>query len=236
MQQRVPHPYYERGLDTKGACMNGKTIELKDSQGNPFKAYLSLPKGGRGPGVVMGLDIHGLRPLYHEIADLFAEQGYLTILPDYFWDVQRGEDGSYRTTLKFPTCVEVVKTSMAALKQMPECNGKLAITGFCLGGNLAYLGVARFGADAAASYYGTRLHTFLDEVDAIKKPLLLHIAEHDQTYPDAERDKILAAVKKNPRITAHVYKAPHGFASSSYTPDAAQLAHARTFELFNTLK
>jgi carboxymethylenebutenolidase len=214
----------------------GKTIELKDSHGNPFRAYLSQPKGGRGPGVVMGLDIHGLRPLYHDIADLFAEQGYLTVVPDYFWDVKPGEGGSYRTTLKFPTCIEVVKTSMAALKGMPECNGRLAVTGFCLGGNLAYLGVSRFGADAATSYYGTRIHTFLDEVDAIKKPLILHIAEHDTTYPDEERDKILAAVKKNPQITAHVYKAPHGFASSSYTPDVAKLAHERSFALFNSLK
>jgi carboxymethylenebutenolidase len=216
--------------------VNGKTIKLKDSQGNPFDAYLSLPKGGRGPGVVMGLDIHGLRPLYQEIADLFAEQGYLTVVPDYFWDVKRGDDGSFRTTVKFPTCLEVVKSSMAALKAMPECNGRAAVTGFCLGGNLAYVGVSRLGADAASSYYGTRLHTFLDEVEQIKKPLILHVAEHDHTYPDAERDKILAAVKKNPQITAHVYKAPHGFASSSYTPDAAGLAHARTFALFNTLK
>lgn len=216
--------------------MNGKTIELKDSQGNAFKAYLSHPRGGRGPGVVMGLDIHGLRPLYHEIADLFAEQGYLTIVPDYFWDVKRGEDGSFRTTLKMPTCIEVVKTSLGELKKMPECNGKTAVVGYCLGGNLAYMGVARFGADAAASYYGTRIHTLLDEVDAIKKPLLLHIAEHDHTHSDEERDKILATVKKNRQITPHVYKGPHGFASSTFTKEDADLANQRTFALFDTLK
>ena len=216
--------------------MNGKTIELKDSQGNAYRTYLSMPKGGRGPGIVLGLDIHGLRPLYQEIADLFAEQGNLVAVPDYFWDVQRGEGGSYRTTLKFPTLLEVTKSTMAALRNMPECNGKIATTGFCAGGNTAFLGVARFGADAGVSYYGTRLHTFLDEVDAIKQPLILHIAEHDHTYPDEQRERILAAVKTNANIAAHVYKAPHGFASSTYTPDAAKLAHERTFALFNTLK
>jgi carboxymethylenebutenolidase len=216
--------------------MNGKTIELRDSQGNPFKAYLSQPKGGRGPGVVIGLDIHGFRPLYHEIADLFAEQGYLTIVPDYFWDVKPGEGGSYRTTLSFPTCIEVTTCAMAALRMMPQCNGKIAVTGYCLGGNMAFLSVARFGADAGTSYYGTRIHTFLNEIDAIRKPLILHIVEHDPTYPDEERDKILAAVKRNPLISAHVYAAPHGFATSSYDPGAATLAHARTFELLDTLK
>lgn len=216
--------------------MDGKLIELKDATGNAYRTYLSLPKGGRGPGVVVGLDIHGLRPLYHEIADEFAAQGYLVAVPDYFWDVQKGEGDSYRTTMKFPTMVEVTRATMAHLKSMPHCNGKIATTGFCAGGNTAYVGVSRLGADAAASYYGTRLHTLLDEVPNIKKPIILHIAEHDHTYPDEERDKILAAVKKNPLITAHVYKAPHGFATSSPDEATKRIAHKRTFELFDTLK
>ena len=216
--------------------MNGKIVEFKDSNGNAYPTYLSHPKGGRGPGVVVGLDIHGLRPLYHGIADHFADQGYLVAVPDYFFDVERGEGDSFRTTMKFPTMLEVTKSTMAALKAMPDCNGKIGVTGFCAGGNTAFLSVARFGADAATSYYGTRLHTLLDEVGNIKQPLILHIAEHDQTYPDEERDKILEAVKKNPAITAHVYKAPHGFASSSIDVDAQALAHKRTFELFGTLK
>jgi carboxymethylenebutenolidase len=216
--------------------MNGKIVELTDSNGNTYQTYLSHPNGGRGPGVVIGLDIYGMRPLYLEIADLFAEQGYLAALPDYFWDADRGEDNSYRTTVKFPTLIEVTKSTMASLKSMPDCNGKIAVTGFCVGGNTAYLGVTRLGGDAAASYYGTRLHTFLGEVGNIKQPLLLHIAEHDHTYPDEDRDKILAAVKQNPQITAHIYKAPHGFASSNIDKAAQALAHKRTFELFDTLK
>jgi carboxymethylenebutenolidase len=132
--------------------------------------------------------------------------------------------------------IEVTKSTMTNLKSMPDCNGKIAVTGFCVGGNTAFLGVARLGADAATSYYGTRLHTFLDEVGNVKRPIILHIAEHDHTYPDEERDKIVAAVKKNPLITAHIYKAPHGFASSSIDVDAQALAHKRTFELFDSLK
>jgi carboxymethylenebutenolidase len=219
-----------------GYCMNGKIVDFNDSNGNTYQTYLSYPKGGRGPGVVIGLDIHGMRRLYEEIADLFAGQGYLAAVPDYFWDVELGEDDTYRTTLKFQTLIDVTKSTMANLQSMPDSNGKIAVTGFCVGGNTAYLGVARLGADAAASYYGTRLHTFLNEVDNIKQPILLHIAEHDHTYPDEERDNILAAIKRNPYITAYVYKAPHGFASSTIDKDAEALAHKRTFELFDMLK
>ena len=216
--------------------MNGEIVELKDGSGNPYRTYITQPQGGRGPGVIIGLDIFGLRPLYHDIADLFAAQGYLAAVPDYFWDVEIGDGGSYRGKYKFPTMTEVTRVTMEQLKPMAACNGKVAVTGFCVGGNTAFVAAARFGADAAASYYGTRLHTLLDEVGAIKCPTLLHIAEHDETYPDVERDRILAAVTHNPQITPHIYAAPHGFASSHVVEDAQSLAHGRTFALFDTLK
>ncbi len=216
--------------------MLGRSIELKDSRGNAFRAYLSQPKGGRGPGMVIGIDIWGFRKLYFDIADLFAERGYVTIVPDYFWDVSPGTDGSYKETVNFSTCIEATRASIFAVRGLPECNGKVGVTGFCIGGSTAFLSVARFGADAAASYYGTRIHMYLDEVNRIEKPVLLHIVEHDPTYSDEDRDRILSAVKGHPMITTHLYSAPHGFASSSYTPDAAALAHERTFALFETLK
>jgi carboxymethylenebutenolidase len=216
--------------------VNGEIVSMNDLNGGTYQSYLSLPKQGRGPGVVIGVDIHGMRPLFFEIADLFAEQGYLAAVPDCFWDAKRGDDGCYRTTMKFSTLIDVTKSTMATLKSNPACNGKVAVTGFCVGGNTAYLGVARFGADAAASYYGTRLHTYLDEIGNIRAPTLLHIAEHDHTYPDEERDNILNAARKNPHVKAYVYDAPHGFASSTIDKEARSLAHGRTFDLFATLK
>jgi carboxymethylenebutenolidase len=224
-------------MDQEGwAGMDGKTIEIMDSGGNAFKAYVSQPAGGRGPGLVIGLDIHGPRPVYRDIADLFASHGCLAVVPDYFWDVERGPDGSFRTTYKMETCVEVVRSTMAAVKAMPTCNGRIAVSGYCLGGNLGFIGVSRLGADAGISYYGTSLHTMLDEVPGIARPLLLHICEHDHTYPDEQRDRILAAAKTNAKIAAHVYAAPHGFASSTMKEDAAQLANARSFALLETLR
>jgi carboxymethylenebutenolidase len=216
--------------------MNGEIVAMNDLNGNTYQSYLSVPAQGRGPGVVIGVDIHGMRPLFFEIADLFAEQGYLAAVPDCFWDAKRGDDGSYRTTMKFSTLLDVTRSTMAHLRAHPACNGKVAVTGFCAGGNTAFLGVARFGADAAASYYGTRLHTFLDEIGNITAPTVLHIAEHDHTYPDEERDNILKAARKNPHVKAYVYDAPHGFASSTIDKEAQSLAHRRTFDLFATLK
>ena len=216
--------------------MNGETIELKTGAGRVYRCYVSRPKSAKAPGVVIGLDIFGFRQVFFDIADDFAARGYLAAVPDYFWDVQPNESGTFRGQYKFPTMVETTGATMAAVRTMAGCNGKVAVTGFCVGGNTAFIGAAQQGADAAASYYGTRLHTLLDEVDAIKVPTVLHIAEHDETYPDEERDRILAAVKRNPNISAHVYAAPHGFAHSHVDEAAGNLTHERTFQIFDKLK
>lgn len=217
--------------------MNGQTIELQDTQGNPFKAYVSLPKGGRGPGVVIGLDVHGLRPMFHDIADMYADRGYLAIVPDYFWDAHIGEDKTYLHSFKMTTGEEVTKSAMAHVKKMTECNGKVLVTGYCMGGNTAFLAVARLGADAAVAYYGTLLQDYLDEFKNVRQPLILHVAWEDRTYSAADRDRILAEANKNPAITTYIYDEPHGFATSRKKEGGChEIANARTFELFDRFK
>ena len=217
--------------------MNGETIKLNDSNGNPFDAYVSKPKGGRGPAVIIGPDVHGLRPLYHEIADSFTDRGYLSIVTDYYWDATRGADHTYLDSFKMTTGIEVTKCAMEAARAMPECNGKVLTTGYCMGGNTALVSVMRLGADASASYYGTLMHDYLDEFKNITQPILLHMPEHDWTYTEEQRDLIIAEAKKNPAITVHVYPEPHGFATGRRKPGGAgDLSDARTFALFDTFK
>jgi carboxymethylenebutenolidase len=217
--------------------LDGKIIKLSDSEGNPFDAYVSKPKGGRGPAVVVGLDVHGLRPLYQDMADAWAERGYLVIVPDYYWDATRGADHTYLDSFKMSTGIEVTKSAMEAGRIMPECNGKVLTTGYCMGGNTALLSVMRLGADASASYYGTLMHDYLDEFKSIKQPILLHMPEHDWTYTEAQRDKIIAEARKNSAITVHIYPEPHGFATGRRKPNGAgDLSDTRTFELFDKFR
>ena len=57
-----------------------------------------------------------------------------------------------------------MKDVQAAVTRLraPECNGRVGVMGFCLGGTMAYLSAARTDANAAVSYYGTRIYNFLD--------------------------------------------------------------------------
>ncbi len=65
--------------------MNGKTITVKSSGGGAFSAYLSVPPGGSGPGVVMISEIFGVNASIRIAADLFAQQGFVVLAPDVFW-------------------------------------------------------------------------------------------------------------------------------------------------------
>jgi len=110
--------------------------------------------------------------------------------------------------------------------------------GYCLGGKLAYLMATRSDADCNISYYGVGIQDMLDEAKNIKHALLMHIAELDKYVPPEAQQKILAALKANKQVEAHVYPGvDHAFARPNgqhYDKDAATLANSRTENFLKT--
>src|SRR5713226_10228467 len=76
-----------------------------------------------------------------------------------------------------------LKATLAHLRKLPACTGKVGSVGYCLGSKLAYLMATRSDADCNVGYYGVGIDTALDEAGNIRKPLLLHIAEQDEYCP-----------------------------------------------------
>jgi carboxymethylenebutenolidase len=104
-------------------------------------------------------------------------------------------------------------------------------TGFCYGGGIAnFLATRLPDLGAAVPFYGVAPP--LEGVPAIKAPLLLHFAEHDDrvnaTWPPYEQALRAAHV----RYEAHVYPGTqHGFNNDTtprYDAAAAKLAWQRT--------
>lgn len=231
--------------------MAGETIKIASKDGGEFSAYLSKPDSGTGPGIVMVQEIFGLTPWLKKTADMFAGQGYVVVVPDLFWrfekdfiaDPENPDEFKkgivYRDTLDHDKAVEDMESCLDGLKAMPECNGKVGVTGFCLGGTMAYLAAARLEIDAAVSYYGTQIHEFLDEGSKVACPMMFHMGEHDNTFSVEDRDKIHAALIGIWNISIYLYDAGHAFVNSDrpdlYNREAAEKAHARTFDLFNKL-
>jgi carboxymethylenebutenolidase len=223
--------------------ITSKTVTVTAADGGVFNAYLTLPEGGRGPGLVLLQEIFGVNRYLREVADRYAEEGYVTIAPDLFWRVQPGVELGYseadvKAAFDFfgrfdpDQAIKDVADTIRRLRAMPECDGKIGALGFCLGGMLAYLTAARCNIDVAVSYYGVGIEKRLNETGAVRCPLALHFGEADERVPAAARDAVIAALKERDEVEIYLYAgAGHGFnnpARPSHDRFASSLAHSRT--------
>lgn len=222
-------------------------VTLRSFDGGEFSAYLALPAGGRGPGLVVLQEIFGVNANMRAVCDWFAARGFLAICPDLFWRMEPnlelspehdfGQALSLLGQLDLAKAVDDAAAAMDYLRGHSTCTGRVGAVGYCLGGRLAYLISARYKPDAAVGYYGVMIESALGEANAIECPLMLHIAGIDKYCSPAAREQIIAAL---PRATLHVYaNSEHAFARKGgmhFDAAAAELADLRTIEfLLRTL-
>ncbi|MFM9598110.1 dienelactone hydrolase family protein, partial [Streptomyces scabiei] len=70
--------------------MTGSYIDITAADGGSFKAYMAKPAQGSGPGLVLAQEIFGINPYMQAMADRFAEEGYVVLVPDLFWRLEPG--------------------------------------------------------------------------------------------------------------------------------------------------
>ena len=219
-------------------------IRITSLQGHEFGAYCAMPASGTGPGLIVIQEIFGVNANMRKICDDYAAQGYLASCPDLFWRQQPCVQLTDKTPAEWDRAFELYQgfdveagvrdllLTLAHIRKMDACNGKVGAVGFCLGGKLAFLMATRSDVDASVSYYGVELEKYLGEVPDIRTPLMLHIAGLDKYVPLDIRAKILKSIARNPVISAHVYEgADHAFArigGQNYNKEAADLANQRT--------
>jgi carboxymethylenebutenolidase len=216
--------------------------------GVEFDAYLALPSGNSGPGIVLLQEIFGVNREMRSIADWYAQRGFVVICPDLFWRQERGVQLTDQTDAEWKRAFELYQgldearavedaaRALALLRNHPACTGKVGAVGFCLGGKLAYLLAVRHHPDCSVGYYGVGIENALDEAAQLRNPLMLHIAENDQHCPPEAQAKIHAALDSNPLVTLHDYAGQdHAFArvgGAHFDAASAELANLRTLEFF----
>jgi carboxymethylenebutenolidase len=227
--------------------MAGQWIEVPASDGGSFKGYLSVPSSGKGPGIVLCQEIFGVNQYIQDVADYYAEEGYVVLAPDLFWriepEIQLGYteqdwNRAFELFQQFDTDAGVrdITETVKALRSRPEVVGKVGALGFCLGGRLAYLSAARAGVDCAVGYYGVTIDEYLEDAKKIKVPLVLHFAANDKYAPMDKVEKIRDALKVTPASEIYIYpEVDHAFArpqSEHYHKPSALMAHHRSIASF----
>lgn len=228
--------------------MAGQDIAINCSDGT-FSGYLAMPASGAGPGIVVIQEIFGVNDVMRRITDHWAAQGFCALSPDLFWRQQPGIQITDQTEEEWQQAFQLYQgfdtdkgiddiiATIAALRSIDGCSGKIGGTGYCLGGYLAFLMACRTDADCAAGYYGVGIENNLDEAASMNGALMLHIAAEDGFVPKEAQQKIADGLAGSVNATVHVYPGmDHAFCrfgGEHYDQKNADLANERTLAFFN---
>ena len=224
---------------------------------------LFYPEGkGTWPAVLVWTDILGLRPVFREMGQRLAAQGYVVLVPNPFYRNAKAPvvDGSFdfskpedrakvmpmAAALTADANISDAKSYVAFLDAQPQTNRKkkMGVQGYCMGGPLAFRTAAtapdRVGA--AATFHGGGLVT--DKADSphllipkMKAEVLCAIADNDDKRDPAAKDKLKEAfAAAHLKATVEVYEGcNHGWTvrgSQVYNEAGAEKAWAELTALY----
>jgi carboxymethylenebutenolidase len=224
--------------------MNQITVHGHDGT---FAAYIARPKTLPAPAVVVLQELFGVNADIRKHCDELAEQGYLAVAPDLYWRQEPGVDLNVTTQADWDhglrlyqaydrdAGVKDIKDTIDSVRDLPGCNGKFALLGYCLGALMVFMTAVRNdGIDATVWYHGADTDKYLGEVDGLRAPILMHLAEEDEFISKAAQAEIKAALGKKPNATVYSYPGQsHAFSrhkGKHYNAAAAHLANSRTSE------
>ena len=223
-------------------------ITIKGEDG-VWGAYIALPNNLPAPAVVVLHEVFGVNADIRKTCDEMAEQGFMAVAPDLFWRQEPGVDlgvtseSDWQHGLRLYQAFDReagakdVKNTAEFVARLPECTGKVAVLGYCIGGLMTFLTAVRYGVDAAVAYHGGDTEKYLDEVDGLHAPLLMHLGEEDEFISKPAQAQIKTALAGKPNATVYSYPGQrHAFArhnGAHYDAVAAALANGRTSEFLN---
>lgn len=204
----------------------------------PIRAYFARPANAAAklPGVVVIHENRGLSPYIEDVARRLAVANFVALAPDALTPLggyQPDEEKDAQLFGKLDTVKrnEDLFAAYPALQARPECNGKIGVVGFCVGGTVANLFAVRFpDLGAAVPFYGGAPQAA--DVAKIKAPVMAHYAGLDERT-NAGLPAYEAGLKAH-GVPHEMFVYPntnHGFHNDTtprYDEVAAKLAWSRT--------
>jgi carboxymethylenebutenolidase len=217
-------------------------ITFQRPDGKSSRAHLVESADAKyAPGVVVIQEWWGLDDEIKNVANRLAQAGYRVLVPDLYEGklaLEANEAEHLMNDLHFGDAAsQDIRGATQYLKATGS--GKVAITGFCMGGALTVLSAGLVPeCDGTVVWYGYPPLEYVD-ASAIQKPMLAHWALHDDFFSIAGVDQLEEKLKAaGVSYDFQRYDAKHAFAnpiSSSrglppleYNAIAADLAWERT--------
>ncbi len=213
--------------------------------------YIARPETGRAPAMLVLQEAFGVNDHIKDVAQRFAEQGYLAVAPELFHrTAPQGFAGDYADFQSIMPHVQALTTEGTAadvlaahewlLRDSQFDKSHVGSIGFCMGGRASFIANAKLPLSAAVSFYGGGIAPdLLDMVKDEHGPMLFFWGGLDQRItPELRRsvaDTMTAEGKQF--ITVDVSDAGHGFfcdARPVYNANAARQAWALTLSFLAT--
>lgn len=239
-------------------ALSAEVLDVKGADGPMATFVYGHHDSQKRPAVIVIQEIFGVNRNTQDIAQRFRDDGYVTAAPDLFYrggrlvqvayaDAQRGM--GLRQGIPDDGLVKDLQAVVDYLKSRPDVQGdRIAITGYCFGGRVAFLAAMRVkGIGAAAVHYGGGVArvpnappgtpTLLDSAKDVACPIIGLFGNTDQNPSPEDVNKMEAELKRlGKTFEPHRYDgAGHGFMCDdrqSYNAPAAQDAWTKTTAFF----
>ena len=226
--------------------MSGTEITYTTRDNENFTGYLAAPMtDAQAPGILLITAIFGIDDEMKELADAWAQDGFLVSVPDIFWRVMPGPTADMEKAFARYEAFDEdqgmrdIEDLIGDLKARPQCNGKVAVLGFCFGGLYAHLSAARLGIDAAGAYHGTKIGSRIEEAAKVTCPVSFHFGDQDPVVPMDEVAAIQAAYAGHANAEIVVHEgATHNFSmphKQGYHEAAAKASRAAVLDCFRSM-
>jgi len=196
-----------------------------DPAGRPIRIFVIAPTvpnypQARFPGVVVFSEIYQVTGPVERFAGQIASQGYVVACPSVYHEFEEpdpisyGVEGTdkgnrYKIEKELAAYDEDATLSVDLLMSLSNCNGRIAATGMCLGGHLAFRAAFDPRVMAAVCFFATDIHSATlgkgkndDTLDRVRKgdltgrgELAMIFGKQDNHVPRAGRDLIRSTLE-----------------------------------------
>jgi carboxymethylenebutenolidase len=210
--------------------------------------YEAAENGVPNGAVIVVQEAFGVNDHIKDVAGRFAAEGYRAVAPHFFHrsgdpvipyeDFEKAKE--HIAQLTEHGIAEDLNTAYEHLGDDGFEDGRIAIVGFCMGGNVAFVEATRRSLGAAVTFYGGGIAegrfgspSLLDLAPQLKAPWLGCYGDQDKGIPVEQVEQLREAVAGAP-VDTEIIRYPdagHGFhcdARASYHEPSARDAWART--------
>jgi len=169
----------------------GEMVQFPFAGGNTG-GYLSIPKNGSGPGVVVIQEWWGLVDHIKQVCDRFAEEGFVALAPDLFHGKSTkspDEAGKLMMAMRIDEAERDLAAAVDYLSTHDSVTSeKIGVVGFCMGGALSlYTATKNPHIGASVVFYGGHPRVKPD-LPNLRAPVLGLYGERDRSVtPDSVR-------------------------------------------------